>query len=205
LPHKSYTFNAGDGETNGQELGDPCCVWTAEGEPSAASRMPTHADTPLNATYDEMVSRVRKTRLSDPADFQSISGTTPPNKYQPPCTALSGGGDSEIELDVIEIMKAVKPGPTPATLGEQLSTVLLAAMAVQLVTCFGTIDDTLNLPWHVLVGLMVFVLVWTDFVGGCTHIVLDNPAVRSWPLIGNSAKMFQHHHGNSIIPTCNTT
>lgn len=185
---------AGDGETNGQELGDPCCVWTPNGEhnsdPIAASNSKGIS---TNATYQEMVLRIRSIQLSDPSDPNSVSKTKAPFEHVPPCTIIQGEED-EIELDAIEIMRAVKPGPSPASTGEQISTLLLALMAIHLVLSCGTVDDALNLPVRTMCGLLVLVFFWTDLVGGCVHIVLDNPAVGNWPLIGPSAKMFQHHH-----------
>jgi tetratricopeptide (TPR) repeat protein len=44
-----FAVNPGDGETNGQELGDPCCVWIGQGNPS------------------------QTLQLSDPSDHTSVS------------------------------------------------------------------------------------------------------------------------------------
>ena len=42
--------------------------------------------------------------------------------------------------------------------------------------------------------LMVVAFVYTDWMSGLLHVVLDNPVMNTWPGIGPEARAFQGHH-----------
>jgi hypothetical protein len=43
-------------------------------------------------------------------------------------------------------------------------------------------------------GLVVAAALYTDWMSGALHVVLDNPILNTWPVIGPEARAFQSHH-----------
>ncbi|TMW66314.1 hypothetical protein Poli38472_004079 [Pythium oligandrum] len=132
----------GDGQTNGEELGDPCCVWTGEGEPAmtAGSTDPGDAEAMLSkaelktrqATCAAGGSDTEETEAPAPA---SDEGSAPAEEEEetdaPPATVKpsknadddletsasdesSGSEDGSLEDVPTNSPKSKKPTPTPS-------------------------------------------------------------------------------------------
>ncbi|RHY29468.1 hypothetical protein DYB32_005105 [Aphanomyces invadans] len=54
-PQVCQADSDGDGATNGEELGDPCCAWNA-GQPLTTSMRPTHPGLPDSFSPDQLTS-----------------------------------------------------------------------------------------------------------------------------------------------------
>jgi hypothetical protein len=56
----------------------------------------------------------------------------------------------------------------------------------------GCITGGLSVGTHA--GLVVAAALYTDWMSGVLHVVLDNPILNTWPIIGPEARAFQGHH-----------
>ena len=154
-----------DGETNGQELGDPCCRWPAKELAGALA-------------------------LSDPSDSAAVSGTAACPAAE---LALASADDvaAAVDPEALDVIAHVEPLPGPPSWGHYASALALLALLLQ--SCSRDIVTLLE-P-RVLLATAVGAAVWVELAGGVVHILLDNPALRSWgSCVGSLATQFQEHH-----------
>ena len=73
---------------------------------------------------------------------------------------------------------------------------LATALLLLLLTVMGRAglpSAAADLPQRTRWLLFVLALIWTDIASGLLHVVLDNPNLNSWPIIGPEARNFQAH------------
>jgi hypothetical protein len=158
----------GDGETNGQELDDPCCRW-----PHAQG----WAGGPGGA-------------LSDPSDASSLSGAVPCPAAELELVAASAPVTA-VDPEATDVISRVEPLPEPPQWWHYFSALALVALLLK----SGGREVAVLLETRVLVATALGAAVWAELAGGVVHILLDNPALRSWGgFVGPLATQFQEHH-----------
>jgi Lipid desaturase domain len=191
----------GDGETNGLELGDPCCRW----------KRGILADRPA-----------RGWELSHPGDSSSTTGLEPPSN----CTAAHtewahtavASSDTQFWRFYFGRVPRVPKTESRSTVGRLVfwrrldgprapplkdaalpkvtrtsSTLALCTVAVAYFT-YGTWKEVRSSGWKRHAGFALLALFYVDFLSALAHITLDNPFFCAWPILGSGAVAFQSHH-----------
>jgi hypothetical protein len=156
-----------DGQTNGHELGDPCCNWRVGEEPS------------------------RSFDLGDPSLNTSHSVSAPPQN----CTKVDPTVDPNFwsfYWDVDTSYSTASQDIAALGQGASIALVLLIAAWIHL----GLLSDIKRLGVFGFLGMFFLVFAWMDVLSAVFHITLDNPNVNDWPGIGGPARDFQEHHYN---------
>merc|ERR1711871_73939 len=79
-------------------------------------------------------------------------------------------------------------------IGKNIATIILVTLTLAPLLS-GTIGDLFSrLTVRQLAALLLASALWTDIASGMLHIVLDNPKINHWPIIGPEAAAFQGHH-----------
>lgn len=199
-----------DGESNGLELGDPCCVWTAHGgrPPSRHWRL-SHPGNPKSKTGLDVAASDAKCA----ADLLGQAGNQSSFwafYYEQPADArtmepLGIVGDIKLWWNETQevvaqdgfmnvFFKFLVSDDVLMRTTKSLFT-FLAVCGVLLAIYLGAITDILfreKLVSNVL--LLVGAFLWTDMASGLLHIVLDNPVNNALPVVGPEAAAFQGHH-----------
>lgn len=202
----------GDGEPNGLELGDPCCVWR-----EAAGVPP-----------------MRSWRISHPGISKKTEGVRTSGVPMPNCTSAAAelaaqhaSVESRIRVDLVTVQsetfgafyytngfysKTHKQVPQLDTGGKLVLAILLGyaglawcearqrrggcctpSAASPLKSSQGRCATLGSVCKRHLTLLSVAVL-YVDVLSGLLHIVLDNPSFTTLPLLGAGAIGFQRHH-----------
>jgi len=157
----------GDGQTNGLELGDPCCHWKV-------------GDEPLR-TFD----------LGDPSiEKQSTGAGIPLN-----CTKLNQEIDPDFWNFYWKVTEAQSVVDGDIEAAKPISTAILVCLMCAWIY-YGIWDDIKSLGVIRLGLIFLASFLWMDCLSGFLHITLDNPNLNSYPLIGGACRDFQEHHHN---------
>jgi len=170
----------GDGESNGLELGDPCCIWIAE-----SNMLPSRSWT-----------------ISHPARNGSRCMLAVPN-----CSIESERKSEKYFWDnyyrikddverlsfweyIITFLKDPKTALlSPGDMVKNISTLLLVVlMSIFIYGGVGSLSHK-----EILILLFISYL-WTDLESGALHVILDNQRLKTWPILGEAAQSFQSHH-----------
>lgn len=157
----------GDGQTNGFELGDPCCIWKI-------------GDEPLR-TFD----------LGDPSiPFQLTGASVPQN-----CTKVNQAADPDFWAFYWKTTDAQSVVDGDIEAAKPISTFILCCVMCAWVY-YGIWEDAkkMGVLRLMLTGAACFI--WMDCLSGFLHITLDNPNLNNYPLIGGACRDFQEHHHN---------
>ncbi|GBG23868.1 Nitrate reductase NADH [Hondaea fermentalgiana] len=176
----------GDGETNGMELGDPCCVWQPDDDfpPQRRDQLsdPSRADS--------------LTSLSVDADSISCDGSNQDAAQDSEARPHWGFSFSDLVRGFLDFV----------TSG------ILLYLAVLVVRDWQDLHmqrlqraNKEKVPvehaswWWTMALPIIFAYLWGDLGSAISHVVLDNPEVlHRWPILRQSADSFQEHH---IDPT----
>jgi len=160
----------GDGETNGIELGDPCCTWRQGLRPK------------------------RTTELSDPSKKELFTGTTEITTLK-----CDSAGKESWEVELVGETVKVNELEKKIHLVSNIGVLLLAARVAKVIFDDfkrrgrrekKEKDKLLSLSFEVLIAAYL----WSDFGSAITHIVFDNPKVQQWFFFSSMAASFQEHH-----------
>ena len=199
----------GDGESNGLELGDPCCVW------SELSPIPP----------------ARSWRISHPGRSIATEGVQKSGMPMPNCTAADEATNAAKHASVRARLGADLATVQGASFtafyftnsfyarGHHQGLKMENGTKLALSIILGFLGMAWFEAWHGrrtdggserraggssrcdLVGLcklhlllLLVVVVYVDVLSGLLHIVLDNPAFTTAPVIGPGAVGFQRHH-----------
>jgi len=200
----------GDGESNGLELGDPCCLWKVGHTPMRQWGLSHPGDpkykTNLNFSFAyTCVSKKGdenfwKFYFDDARDFhyktfsEDLSvwwNTTVASIRTQGLKRLNpfASGDGDV------FMRSSKDLFTTLVLVCTLLTlcILIFAHRCGLAACHKPKSNkVLTLRYHLWILFAAFM--FTDWMSGLLHVVLDNPVMNNWPVIGPEAKAFQGHH-----------
>lgn len=103
------TDSDGDGLTNGQELGDPCCVWTVENADSVELRL-----TDLSHPGDASETNTAPTECPDTAATDAPTVTPSPSMVPPPSSSSSSSPVAEIPTPTASASTTAAPSmPAP--------------------------------------------------------------------------------------------
>eukprot|EP00928_Gymnodinium_smaydae_P020997 TRINITY_DN18146_c0_g1_i1.p1 TRINITY_DN18146_c0_g1~~TRINITY_DN18146_c0_g1_i1.p1 ORF type:complete len:473 (+),score=59.69 TRINITY_DN18146_c0_g1_i1:294-1712(+) len=185
----------GDGLSNGQELGDPCCLWKDFTESSDASGLFN-----LGGRHE-----YRRWNLSHPGIPNERAVDQPRNNRPLSCDGVYNkshyaeqynafyfsGADGELE-------------PVPVSLLKVGCLVIMLALAMHWVLHLGLLGDACPwlvradesekaLPGYVSVLVCILSFLYMDATSGIIHLVLDY-APHWLPIVGDLAKGFQYHH-----------
>mmetsp|Transcript_28299 Transcript_28299/g.92371 ORF Transcript_28299/g.92371 Transcript_28299/m.92371 type:complete len:425 (-) Transcript_28299:212-1486(-) len=182
----------GDGESNGLELGDPCCRWVKGGsvQPDRAWQLSHPGKTsdkskfePPNCAAAELVVE-EETAVAGGDPLSSESYTT----FYYGKTFVSGAAaapDTAAKKSQPIMTQTRLPGSILFGLG--LSLILFTNGTAQAIW-------NQSLPRRAATLFLGFVLV--DNLSASLHLVLDNPRFNTWPVIGVEAQHFQGHHNH---------
>ena len=199
----------GDGESNGLELGDPCCLWKVGMTPMRQWGLSHPGDekskTNLNFSYAyTCVSKKGdesfwKFYFDDKRDFHYRTFSEDVTLWwNRTLTSFKANGISKFNPfgdgeDVF--MRSSKDLFTALVL---LCTVITLSILVFSHRCGLKVclplrsSRVLTLRDHAWIIFAAFV--FTDWMSGLLHVVLDNPIMNTWPVVGPEAKAFQGHH-----------
>lgn len=156
-----------DGQTNGHELGDPCCHWKV-------------GDEPLR-TFD----------LGDPSIPMQLTGSSVPQN----CTKVDQATDPDFWAFYWKTTEAQSMVDGDIEAAKPISTfVLVCVMGAWLY--FGLLQDIKRQGVVRFALICVASFLWMDCLSGFLHITLDNPNLNNFPLIGGACRDFQEHHHN---------
>ena len=156
----------GDGQTNGHELGDPCCIWNI-GDEALRSFDLGDPSLPDQRVSNDVNQNCSKSNEENPEFWAFYWRTT--------------DAQSVVDGDI----EAAKPIS---------SFLLLCTAAIWLYT--GLLQDLKKMGIIRFLLICVASFIWMDVFSGLLHITLDNPNLNSFPLIGGACKDFQEHHHN---------
>jgi len=213
----------GDGESNGLELGDPCCSWSEAG--SSASKGEAQFESHQLRSW-----RVSHPGLAHPWTEEEAEGRPMPlhasGVPMPNCSrsvelSTSSAEFQRFYFSSVEDAPVVKAPVVEdlgtsrkevfnlAHLGTSGTIALYSVLACFVVACIRErrqeqgfspplVSSGRKLQTNLGVAAMVLVLLaaalYTDGLSGALHIVLDIPAVTHLPFIGGAARGFQDHH-----------
>ena len=189
----------GDGESNGLELGDPCCVWREGGGPP-----------------------MRSWRISHPGMKRRIEGITQSGVAMPNCSVAEAPHAASSLGERVAKDHAIVQGASFAAFyytnsfynrGHkqvfklELGTQLVLAMLLGFVglalcearwACLGGSTScrrrtSLRERCKLHLCLLFAAVVYVDILSGLLHIVLDNPSFTTLPLLGPGAVGLQSH------------
>ena len=207
----------GDGEPNGHELGDPCCLWKPGETPMRQWGVshPGIRTSFTNISFDYQKTCVRKEGHSEFWDFYFQSPDDVKNPFK------------TVDVDVAEWIEAKRQlvrdqggffasllglfyghdGETIMVSTKNMFSVMVAGVALATLgilvashrcccccccCCLANKGRSLSALDHV--KLFLAAALYTDAMSGILHIVLDNPVMNTWPVIGPEALAFQGHH-----------
>ena len=217
-----------DGESNGLELGDPCCVWSPGQTPMRQWGMshPGIQTSFSNLTFDYDSLCLQKKGNNQFWNFyyqtQGDNGRTSMSPFKPVGQDISewwalklvnvkkNGGWMRTLFGVLNIfgsqsmMQSTRDLFTLLLAGVSLATLLTLALHHQCCcssrsqTKKGRVSGDTTIQkgltgWNHL-QLFLVAVIYTDLMSGILHLVLDNPVMNTWPLIGPEALAFQGHH-----------
>lgn len=156
----------GDGQTNGHELGDPCCQWNIGDEALRSFDLgdPSLPNVLVSSTISQNCSMANATN----PEFWDFYWRT---------TDAQSVVDGDIE--------AAKPIATA---------VLTFTICMWIYN--GLVQDVQKMGVIRFLIICFACFLWMDVLSGLLHITLDNPNLNSFPLIGGACKDFQEHHHN---------
>ena len=178
----------GDGESNGLELGDPCCAWASS----------------LKSGGNFLRS---KESISDPSDPLDISGSKFPSEEECAVVRKTAGAalhnsSRHNRFNVESVWSDAELSADAAQLyGDSVGLVaflrLVAISALFVASIRFDRNRVLSNETVAVIALGAYV--WSDIGSSMLHAVLDNPKVRAWhrfPIIdiARHAKVFQAHH-----------
>ena len=191
----------GDGDTNGMELGDPCCMW----------RIGEMRELPLNPG----------TQLSHPSDNSWTSGIDfdfsdfrAKNSIEAFLKKLEAAGGNGARRDMFvhmgfpcqEFVEEEMVSSTLSNLFESFYSSQGGGRIGLMVVNIGSYLFLLSRPNGGLLdvgrkfatlhtGIVIFLsLMFTEVESGLLHLTADNPAFNDVPLFGSLARGFQAHH-----------
>jgi len=157
----------GDGQSNGHELGDPCCHWKVGDE---ALR-----------TFD----------LGDPSISKQLTGSSVPQN----CSKVNQATDPDFWAFYWKTTEAQSVVHGDIEAAKPISSFILGCVICAWFY-LGLWSDVKNMG-VVRLGLICFAsFLWMDCLSGFLHITLDNPNLNNFPLIGGACRDFQEHHHN---------
>ncbi len=213
-----------DGESNGLELGDPCCVW--------------NLDDPLTSTFLRQWSAShpgRKSRVSNVAmpnctlvnqqiadkRLQQLAADTKTAEfwefYFKNANNAAADGDSKEEEESIWadlwhslsntfLLLVTEPsrlwpstfsldfGTDGGTSIKDLFTFGVFTVSVLFLTVGRVWTKIKSMSWKQHLLMFVISYLYTDLLSALLHITLDNPNINDWPIVGSEARAFQGHH-----------
>jgi hypothetical protein len=195
----------GDGESNGLELGDPCCEWR---EGDATTRRPWKISSPGVSTKPigccgNLVARTNlKMPNCDELGHVHILDESSAHEV----VNFVDSKDSSLFWEFYYQDTSAPEGGTAggALGGEDFAS---CALAVELLimgffayTSKHSDTKLTSTKAAVVRHLLVFLaaVAFVDLMSGLVHLVLDNPLFNDWAIIGPAAVGFQHHHGDPI-------
>ena len=199
----------GDGESNGLELGDPCCIWKVGLTPMrqwglshpAIAKSKTNLNFHYNTTclskegdkefwkfyFDKETGFKYKTFSEDFSDWvgkqRKVLNETEPGFYNYLQLLNPAKRDEE------DYLRSTKDLFTTLVIGCTFITLFIFIFSHRC-GCFGR--KTLSVKDHM--WLIFAAYIFTDWMSGNLHVILDNPVMNTWPVIGPEAKAFQGHH-----------
>ena len=210
-----------DGESNGLELGDPCCLWKVGETPMRQYRMshPGIATSKSNITFNYETTCLLKQGNNKFWDFY----------YQPQDDKRDIKPFKTVDVDVKEwwskkmkfihhnggwtksIWKTIQLNGKRKSLmvsSKNIFSLLVVGMATITTLLLLLKHDqcccsksTISHPnsnssnsYSNNLQLFVAAALYTDIMSGLLHLVLDNPIMNTWPIIGKEALAFQGHH-----------
>ena len=220
-----------DGEPNGLELGDPCCLWSPGQTPMRQWGMshPGIHTSRSNLTFDYDALCLQQKGNGQFWEFyyqsQGDNGRTSMSPFKPIgqdvsewwalklVTVQQNGGWVNTVLGLLHIfggrnmMQSTRDLFSLLLIGVTVATVLTLtlhhqcccssrAKAIESNAHTKRESDTLQqglTGWNHL-QLFGAAVLYTDLISGVLHLVLDNPVMNTWPLIGPEALAFQGHH-----------
>ena len=205
----------GDGETNGHELGDPCCTWQQGGAPPARAWRLSHPGDVLAVTGDQP-------REGACGGGEAVAAAARFWRFYDGETTLTQHALNNSGADVRRVQAALRltaqhdAREREAARGRETSVASkalhggatrnassLALLALLVGCCMFRVNAARRRPaaasrgharWQRDALLALAALVWCDIASGVLHIVLDNPRINKWPVIGAEARSFQGHH-----------
>ena len=208
----------GDGESNGLELGDPCCIWT-EGATATRTWRISHpgGSQARNAKqehenpdfFDALQTHLPMPNCSDAHSFQQGKNSTMFWEfYYRRAGHTAGGGFLESVKWAASSLASLASQPgglAKSSAGDNHGKLLFGNASVNIASAIILVELLVCLwlgtrsAWRRLSGreqgvLVFYSLLYMDYTSGLLHIILDNPGFNTWPAIGDSAIAFQNHH-----------
>ena len=199
----------GDGESNGLELGDPCCLWKeGSGVPPSRSWRISHPGMAIK-TEGVRVSGVPMPNCSTAAAEVAQRHESLDNRMRADLTTVSSKTFSAFYY-TNSFYSANHKQVFTLTAGAQIAIAMIVGFiglalfeAKHGAPCrpAATVRDGEErrarswlglLKLHV--ALLALAVVYVDVLSGFLHIVLDNPSFTKLPLLGAGAVGFQRHH-----------
>ena len=182
----------GDGEPNGVELGDPCCLWQ-EGElPSRSWQL----SDPGNKKSLSAFPYVNCSELRLDFDRFYFHRANDEDNSNPILWTLQMLGqlifhpiDSTIFLKNYFFPRG-KDGEPRLRSTKNTSTFILGILFI-IYAYLGTFRDMFKMSGRQWILMVAGAILWTDIASGLLHVVLDNPLLNHWPIIGPEAAAFQ--------------
>lgn len=201
-----------DGESNGLELGDPCCEWKEGAQPRrpwrlsspGIDRQPTHCCADVVATTGMAMpncSELVHEPILDITGAKAVQNFVDANDHFWEFYFTNVGAKSQAPQDTSTQLWSgasflIHGGQNVASLllGAELCILFLFKRKVHDKKVWGNNADAQSsrIAYHII--LFVCAVLYTDLISGLLHIVLDNPLFNEWPGIGQAAISFQHHH-----------
>ena len=203
----------GDGEPNGHELGDPCCLWKPGETPMRQWGVshPGIRTSFTNITFDYEKTCVRKEGNGAFWDFYFQSPDDIKNPFKTVDVDVAEwvaakralvkqqGGYTATLLGIFRnregqtLMVSTKNFFSLMVLGVAAATLGVLVLSHRCCACCSSLHRGAMSPAD-HVKLLLGAALYTDVMSGILHIVLDNPVMNTWPVIGPEALAFQGHH-----------
>ena len=201
-----------DGESNGLELGDPCCVWTAEGGiPPLRSWRISHpgmniategvrkSGIPMpNCSAAEVASEAAarhaslQTRISK--DLATVQGASFTAFYYTNSFYAKGHAQTLSMGPGTKIVLSMLLGFVGLAWFERRCCGWKAPVHARGPGRGGGACTRLRALFTTHLIMVCMAIAYVDVLSGLLHIVLDNPSFTTLPLLGPGAVGFQRHH-----------
>lgn len=181
----------GDNETNGVELGDPCCVWTVtelrtlKAQQEFSNPGDKDSTTGLQPEF-ERVNLLEELEAAAPRLRLSIF-----KKHGFKCPHWVG---QQRDKNTIFQQMGKKAGRTVISIANILMYVAIATCVNGGLGQFFASGE--GWAWHSRLAVIALGVLYTEFNSALMHLVADNPDFNHVPLFGDLAHGFQKHHDN---------